>query len=113
MMPNNQYKKDWLWSFSNFYLHIWKSFGNFAVAIRLSADMAQLVEQRIRNAWVTSSSLVIGSTRTWLRGLVLFFAAIAQLVEQRLPKPQVTGSSPACRSDNKEDNHDKGPNRIR
>ena len=25
------------------------------------ADMAQLVEQRIRNAWVTSSSLVIGS----------------------------------------------------
>ena len=70
--------------------------------------MAQLVEQRIRNAWVTSSSLVIGSTRTRLRGLVLLcFAAIAQLVEQRLPKPQVTGSSPACRSDNKEDNHDK------
>ena len=25
--------------------------------------MAQLVEQRIRNAWVTSSSLVIGSTK--------------------------------------------------
>ena len=25
--------------------------------------MAQLVEQRIRNAWVTSSSLVIGSSR--------------------------------------------------
>ena len=28
------------------------------------ADMAQLVEQRIRNAWVTSSSLVIGSFLT-------------------------------------------------
>ena len=99
LQRNNLCCKDALWSFSNFYLHIWKSFANFAVAKRLSADMAQLVEQRIRNAWVTSSSLVIGSTRTRLRGLVLFcFAAIAQLVEQRLPKPQVTGSSPACRS---------------
>ena len=91
----------------------------FAVAFQKNdlltcADMAQLVEQRIRNAWVTSSSLVIGSTRTRLRGLVLFcFAAIAQLVEQRLPKPQVTGSSPACRSDNKEDNHDKDNKRPR
>ena len=28
--------------------------------------MAQLVEQRIRNAWVTSSSLVIGSVQSWL-----------------------------------------------
>ena len=39
------------------------------------------------------------------------FAAIAQLVEQRLPKPQVTGSSPACRSDNKEDNLDNQDNK--
>ena len=29
------------------------------------ADMAQLVEQRIRNAWVTSSSLVIGSGKSY------------------------------------------------
>ena len=35
-------------------------FYNFASAFE-DADMAQLVEQRIRNAWVTSSSLVIGS----------------------------------------------------
>ena len=31
------------------------------IAYTVQADMAQLVEQRIRNAWVTSSSLVIGS----------------------------------------------------
>ncbi len=49
--------------------------------------MAQLVEQRIRNAWVTGSSPVIGS-----------FAVIAQLAEHWLPKPKVTGSSPAYRS---------------
>ena len=88
--------------------------------------MAQLVEQRIRNAWVTSSSLVIGSTLT-LRPMVTSFspegstsfavesryrllkgtrlstgsffnAVIAQLVEQRLPKPQVAGPSPVYRS---------------
>ena len=38
---------------------------NFAFSKKKSsllADMAQLVEQRIRNAWVTSSSLVIGSS---------------------------------------------------
>ena len=65
--------------------------------------MAQLVEQRIRNAWVTSSSLVIGSYERRARihfclSSFSFFAVIAQLVEQRLPKPQVTGSSPAYRS---------------
>ncbi len=74
--------------------------------------MAQLVEQRIRNAWVTSSSLVIGSSGNKkdsqkVRSLLLTFyffqennldAAIAQLVEQRLPKPQVTSSNLACRS---------------
>ena len=34
--------------------------------------MAQLVEQRIRNAWVTSSSLVIGSSGNQGFALVLF-----------------------------------------
>ena len=70
-----------------------------------NADMAQLVEQRIRNAWVTSSSLVIGSlvkegyiTTICCLCSLFYFAVIAQLVEQRLPKPQVTGSSPAYRS---------------
>ena len=66
------------------------------------ADMAQLVEQRIRNAWVTSSSLVIGS----FLAQEVFSAAcprrrhavIAQLVERRLPKPNVAGSSPVYRS---------------
>ena len=64
--------------------------------------MAQLVEQRIRNAWVTSSSLVIGS----FLAQEVFSAAcprrrhavIAQLVERRLPKPNVAGSSPVYRS---------------
>ena len=67
------------------------------------ADMAQLVEQRIRNAWVTSSSLVIGSiNKKMITFRVIIFlylnAVIAQLVEQRLPKPQVTSSSLAYRS---------------
>ncbi len=44
--------------------------------------MAQLVEQRIRNAWVTGSSPVFGS------------AEMAQLVEQRIRNAWVTGSSP-------------------
>ena len=38
--------------------------GNYLLtlhSLKRNADMAQLVEQRIRNAWVTSSSLVIGS----------------------------------------------------
>ena len=65
--------------------------------------MAQLVEQRIRNAWVTSSSLVIGSrNKKMITFRVIIFlylnAVIAQLVEQRLPKPQVTSSSLAYRS---------------
>ena len=72
------------------------------IAYTVQADMAQLVEQRIRNAWVTSSSLVIGSyeRRARIHFCLSFFlfAVIAQLVEQRLPKPQVTGSSPAYRS---------------
>ena len=50
----------------------------FAVAFQKNdlltcADMAQLVEQRIRNAWVTSSSLVIGSEGRTLRGLTFLF----------------------------------------
>ena len=61
--------------------------------------MAQLVEQRIRNAWVTSSSLVIGSKGTRQQLGSFSFAVIAQLVEQRLPKPQVAGSSPVYRSE--------------
>ena len=44
----------------------------FALAI---ADMAQLVEQRIRNAWVPGSSPGIGSNKNFN------FAVIAQLVE--------------------------------
>ena len=62
------------------------------------ADMAQLVEQRIRNAWVTSSSLVIGSKQKEPPKGGFHIAVIAQLVEQRLPKPQVTSSSLAYRS---------------
>ena len=41
------------------FVRIKKSY-NFASAI---ADMAQLVEQRIRNAWVPGSSPGIGSVR--------------------------------------------------
>ena len=57
--------------------------------------MAQLVEQRIRNAWVPGSSPGIGST--------IFqndcdVAVIAQLVEHQLPKLGVAGSSPVYRS---------------
>lgn len=79
------------------------------------ATMAQLVEQRIRNAWVTSSSLVIGSMMAQRkRNIVLllsvnilfaFFllgrqpdAIVAQLVEHKLPKLGVAGSNPVCRS---------------
>ncbi len=40
--------------------------------------MAQLVEQRIRNAWVTGSSPVIGS----------FFCGISTSVVRGLPKPE-------------------------
>ncbi len=57
--------------------------------------MAQLVEQRIRNAWVPGSSPGIGSL---FECLIEWYAAIAQLVEHSLPKPEVTGSNPACRS---------------
>ena len=55
--------------------------------------MAQLVEQRIRNAWVPGSSPGIGSSFHCHKN-----AVVAQLVEHRLPKPRVTGSSPAYRS---------------
>ena len=47
--------------------------------------MAQLVEQRIRNAWVAGSSPAIGSD-------------MAQLVEQRIRNAWVAGSSPAIGS---------------
>ena len=57
--------------------------------------MAQLVEQRIRNAWVPGSSPGIGSLFLMCDRV---YAAIAQLVEHSLPKPEVTGSNPACRS---------------
>ena len=59
--------------------------------------MAQLVEQRIRNAWVTSSSLVIGSS-FFINNHLCFIAELAQLVEHWLPKPRVAGSSPVIRS---------------
>ena len=69
------------------------------------ADMAQLVEQRIRNAWVPGSSPGIGSTSV-RGGMVHPFlvfrgqtkAELAQLVEHWLPKPRVAGSSPVFRS---------------
>ena len=65
--------------------------------------MAQLVEQRIRNAWVAGSSPAIGSlflgSQTFT-GLTPFStpADLAQLVEHWLPKPRVAGSSPVFRS---------------
>ena len=70
--------------------------------------MAQLVEQRIRNAWVAGSSPAIGSFHTGVRTYVLtpvvlkthyfLHADSAQLVEHWLPKPRVAGSSPVIRS---------------
>ena len=70
--------------------------------------MAQLVEQRIRNAWVAGSSPAIGSFHTGVRTYVLtpvvlkthylLHADLAQLVEHWLPKPRVAGSSPVIRS---------------
>ena len=66
--------------------------------------MAQLVEQRIRNAWVAGSSPAIGSLfHSGVRIIVgsdsnLFQADLAQLVEHWLPKPRVAGSSPVFRS---------------
>ena len=63
--------------------------------------MAQLVEQRIRNAWVAGSSQAIGSLFSLEPAhtcLALFLAVIAQLVEHWLPKPRVAGSSPVYRS---------------
>ena len=70
--------------------------------------MAQLVEQRIRNAWVAGSSPAIGSFHAGVRIYVLtpvvlkvnylLLADLAQLVEHWLPKPRVAGSSPVIRS---------------
>ncbi len=70
--------------------------------------MAQLVEQRIRNAWVAGSSPAIGSLSMKSQNfhvLALFYsgedsfhAELAQLVEHWLPKPRVAGSSPVFRS---------------
>ena len=73
--------------------------------------MAQLVEQRIRNAWVAGSSPAIGShtfrsqnQHREMHVLALFceiftdIAELAQLVEHWLPKPRVAGSSPVFRS---------------
>ena len=67
--------------------------------------MAQLVEQRIRNAWVAGSSPAIGSL-SWSQQQLCsdsFFvqAELAQLVEHWLPKPRVAGSSPVFRSKEK------------
>ncbi len=71
--------------------------------------MAQLVEQRIRNAWVAGSSPAIGSLSTQSQDecsdSVLFTdkqAELAQLVEHWLPKPRVAGSSPVFRSSQKQ-----------
>ena len=47
----------------------------------VSADMAQLVEQRIRNAWVPGSSPGIGSTFVLIGVAIDVYAVIAQLVE--------------------------------
>ena len=62
--------------------------------------MAQLVEQRIRNAWVGGSSPPIGSiiSQSYHFFSPHTFAVIAQLVEHWLPKPRVAGSSPVYRS---------------
>ena len=74
--------------------------------------MAQLVEQRIRNAWVAGSSPAIGSLNLQEKSqdlsVLTFFssfdalfgasAELAQLVEHWLPKPRVAGSSPVFRS---------------
>ena len=86
----------------------------FAVAFQKNdlltcADMAQLVEQRIRNAWVTSSSLVIGSEGRTLRGLTFFYlggnssvgrAAASQAAghgfEPRLPLKHLPGKGKVC-----------------
>ena len=74
--------------------------------------MAQLVEQRIRNAWVAGSSPAIGSyTPSGVRiphsGSFFYKAELAQLVEHWLPKPRVAGSSPVIRSPQKEKNKEK------
>ena len=73
---------------------------NFAAAKKKQADMAQLVEQRIRNAWVPGSSPGIGSKLKRDDNSLFFFtsAELAQLVEHWLPKPRVAGSSPVFRS---------------
>ena len=70
--------------------------------------MAQLVEQRIRNAWVAGSSPAIGSQISTNRVRILILALfsshqaeLAQLVEHWLPKPRVAGSSPVFRSKKK------------
>ena len=62
--------------------------------------MAQLVEQRIRNAWVAGSSPAIGSfhSEESESSDSFLFAELAQLVEHWLPKPRVAGSSPVFRS---------------
>ena len=66
--------------------------------------MAQLVEQRIRNAWVAGSSPAIGSLLFSFSSHELSYnndasqAELAQLVEHWLPKPRVAGSSPVFRS---------------
>ena len=64
--------------------------------------MAQLVEQRIRNAQVPGSSPGIGSKQAYVPSSKSVFcflqAELAQLVEHWLPKPRVAGSSPVFRS---------------
>ena len=79
--------------------------------------MAQLVEQRIRNAWVAGSSPAIGSlsirsqsssqqgTDSFFHDVLSCPAELAQLVEHWLPKPRVAGSSPVFRS--KASNHSR------
>ncbi len=56
--------------------------------------MAQLVEQRIRNAWVAGSSPARGSFQHYLCG-------ISTSVVHGLPKPWEAGSIPVSRSKDK------------
>ena len=53
----------------------WNYFITFAVDLKKQAMMAQLVEQRIRNAWVAGSSPARGSF-LW-KELVFSFARLA------------------------------------
>ena len=65
------------------------------VLTHLSAQIAQLVEQRTENPRVTGSIPVLGTSR---KAIKYIFARVAQLVEHDLAKVGVAGSSPVSRS---------------